>query len=400
MAIIGLKGTFLRCTTDLSGRFHLDSIPQGDHEVEIKFVGYDTQVKKVFIKSKDSLTLNFFLNPSREIQGGPIIQFQEPLVEPKSGGSPVPREEFLKGRVWGTVLYAFSNIPIPGATISIKGTNLKTVSGKEGNFNFDSVIAPGEYFFYVTKPGMYPVSKQVSFKTYLNTVFYMTSSPFLDSATYFQIHNKLRELRKDTILLQYLGSNDCIPRDSSVFYYETGNIRHLKKTGEWIGYWGKGDICYQTNYRQKLKLKKGFVSKIIKGKNGKYDKRIYKEKFGLRYWVIPTDSLTAYNFNGAKAYTVHFTRKGFIKDSVIFIYDSAGKIRAKSNIRTGNYEEYCGHGIILSWPPIRTKEDVTPEYQKWSAHMGDCTMNCLYRLDFIWPVEPFGEGINPMRSKF
>ena len=203
----------------------------------------------------------------------------------------------------------------------------------------------------------------------------------------------LRKLKNDTICEKEFISDPCNNNEQIKWkYFETGNLKHNKKTGDWIAYWNNGNLCYKAKYRQKLKLKKIPISKFVKDKKYPYGKYITSEKLKLRYWMIPIDTLIEYNLNGVLSKTVYFSKSGKILNDVINIYDDQGRLRLVRNLINNKSLEYCPHGFTSDQAQDSSAED------KRVKHSETCKWECYFDYS-ICPLEPV-EGSNVVRAKF
>lgn len=205
--------------------------------------------------------------------------------------------------------------------------------------------------------------------------------------------DSLKQLKNDTIYEKEIIVDPCNNNEKiKLMYFETGNLKHNKKTGEWIAYWNNGNLCYKAKYKQKLKLKKIPISKFVKDKRYPYGKYITNEKLKLRYWMIPIDTLIEYNLNGVLAKTVYFSKRGKILNDVINIYDDQGRLRYVRDLINNKFLEYCPHGFSSNQAQDSSIED------KRLKHFETCKWECY--LDYpICPLEPV-EGSKVVRAKF
>ncbi len=406
-----LKGTSYHTKTDINGDFYIDSLPAGKYELQIKYVGFELLEKEVSVTKNRATEMSVHLKVRTiMLSDDPLLQYQEPLIDPGSAdrAGTVTREEFSRGDVYGFVYSDFPlNQPLVGASVSLVGTKFKCVSlsspYSKGFYSMDSV-PPGEYTIRVDMPGKISQIRKFTLESYFSTWFYLPPAPFRDSTAYNEIISKLSVLKKDTILVDYTETNNCTTGDTVSSYYETGDLKHLKKYGEWVGYWGNGNICYEAKYKQTLKFKKVSVYKKTRGKKTKFDydygKQVMHQRFRLRHWIIPVDTLVAYNYEGKPVMTIHFSEKGKILDTAINMYDEVGRLRYTQNVRTGKFKEYCEDGFVIDSTNFNHQQQYDDNDNPISAHFLECTKNCFVRFDWS-PQVPFEESIiKRIKAKF
>lgn len=74
-----IKGT----STDFDGNYQLDSINAGNYDLQVSYVGYQTQrIKKVKIASKEIILYDIAIEPVVHISGcGGYFDWRDPLIE-------------------------------------------------------------------------------------------------------------------------------------------------------------------------------------------------------------------------------------------------------------------------------------------------------------------------------
>ena len=70
---VTLKGTVLYTTTDETGHYFMKNLPEGEFEVEISFLGYKTQTKKVVLEKGKTVELNFEIEEDMTLLDGVVV---------------------------------------------------------------------------------------------------------------------------------------------------------------------------------------------------------------------------------------------------------------------------------------------------------------------------------------
>ena len=110
-ATVAVTGTSLRTTTNSAGEFGLDGVPEGSQTLSVSASGFFNTTKVVPVVAGASI----------------------------SAGTIALRPFPTTGTVTGTVTNAGTGTPLPNATLSVIGTNLSTITDRNGNFTLTGV---------------------------------------------------------------------------------------------------------------------------------------------------------------------------------------------------------------------------------------------------------------------
>jgi len=144
-AQVYIVGTQIGTLTDEGGKFTLNNVPAGDHQVRVRLIGYSVQSKTVTVSSGQSTTLNFELGQKAiELSQIVVTGTGSAGVERKRLGNTIATistsqlqnaptqnvDEVLAGREPGVQILPSSGLAGEGSKIRIRGTSSVTQSSE------------------------------------------------------------------------------------------------------------------------------------------------------------------------------------------------------------------------------------------------------------------------------
>jgi outer membrane receptor for ferrienterochelin and colicin len=150
--LVFLSRTSSGALTDARGRFVIRNVPVGEHEVEVRMLGYQTERQTVTVTAGEAVTVSFQLTPAALDLDAIVVTGTAGGARQREVGSSITRldarqlesapvtnlESVLQGQAAGLVIQSNSGQPGSGGTVRLRGNNSVT-QGNEPLIYVDGV---------------------------------------------------------------------------------------------------------------------------------------------------------------------------------------------------------------------------------------------------------------------
>lgn len=123
---VTIKNSNLGTITNVDGKYSLNNVPEGRHNVEVSYIGHEKQTQSISISSGEDKQINFVLNPTR-------VELEEVTVTALG----IRKADKALG-------YSVSKVGSDDLNQSVSSNWMNSLSGKVAGLNFDqSSAGPG-----------------------------------------------------------------------------------------------------------------------------------------------------------------------------------------------------------------------------------------------------------------